>query len=140
MGRPLSRQAGDVPTRSYAVGDVIFREGDEATGEAYLVHEGRLEIRKQFGSEERVLRVVGKGELLGELALFRNAPRSATAVAAEPAVLIVIPSSRLDALVRTNPTLALALIKQLATRMLEAEDRAAQMAALLERNNAAPPR
>jgi len=129
-----------VPTRSYAVGDVIFREGDEATGEAYLVHEGRLEIRKQFGSEERVLRVVGKGELLGELALFRNAPRSATAVAAEPAVLIVIPSSRLDALVRTNPTLALALIKQLATRMLEAEDRAAQMAALLERNNAAPPR
>jgi CRP/FNR family transcriptional regulator len=136
----LSRQAGDVPTRSYAVGDVIFREGDEATGEAYLVHEGRLEIRKQFGSEERVLRVVGKGELLGELALFRNAPRSATAVAAEPAVLIVIPSSRLDALVRTNPTLALALIKQLATRMLEAEDRAAQMAALLERNNAAPPR
>ena len=131
---------GDVPTRSYAVGDVIFREGDEATGEAYLVHEGRLEIRKQFGSEERVLRVVGKGELLGELALFRNAPRSATAVAAEPAVLIVIPSSRLDALVRTNPTLALALIKQLATRMLEAEDRAAQMAALLERNAAAPPR
>ena len=129
-----------MPTRSYAVGDVIFREGDEATGEAYLVHEGRLEIRKQFGSEERVLRVVGKGELLGELALFRNAPRSATAVAAEPAVLIVIPSSRLDALVRTNPTLALALIKQLATRMLEAEDRAAQMAALLERNNAAPPR
>jgi len=136
----MSRQMGDVPTRSYAVGDVIFREGDEATGEAYLVHEGRLEIRKQFGSEERVLRVVGKGELLGELALFRNAPRSATAVAAEPAVLIVIPSSRLDALVRTNPTLALALIKQLATRMLEAEDRAAQMAALLERNNAAPPR
>jgi CRP/FNR family cyclic AMP-dependent transcriptional regulator len=131
---------GDVPTRSYAAGDVIFREGDEATGEAYLVHEGRLEIRKQFGSEERVLRVVGKGELLGELALFRNAPRSATAVAAEPAVLIVIPSSRLDALVRTNPTLALALIKQLATRMLEAEDRAAQMAALLERNTAAPPR
>ena len=136
----MSRQMGDVPTRSYAAGDVIFREGDEATGEAYLVHEGRLEIRKQFGSEERVLRVVGKGELLGELALFRNAPRSATAVAAEPAVLIVIPSSRLDALVRTNPTLALALIKQLATRMLEAEDRAAQMAALLERNNAAPPR
>jgi CRP/FNR family transcriptional regulator len=137
----VSRQTGgDVPTRSYATGDVIFREGDEATGEAYLVHEGRLEIRKQFGSEERVLRVIGKGDLLGELALFRNAPRSATAVAAEPAVLIVIPTSRLDALVRTNPTLALALIKQLATRMLEAEDRAAQMAALLEQRANAQPR
>jgi CRP/FNR family transcriptional regulator len=136
----VSRQTSDVPTRNYAAGDVIFREGDEATGEAYLVHEGKLEIRKQFGSEERVLRVMGKGDLLGELALFRNAPRSATAVAAEPAVLIVIPASRLDALVRTNPTLALALIKQLASRMLEAEDRAAQMAALLERGAAAPPR
>ena len=41
-----------------------------------------------------------------------------------PVTLLVIPSNRLEHLVRSNPALAIALIKQLATRMLEAEERA----------------
>jgi CRP/FNR family transcriptional regulator len=119
----MSRQIGEMPTRSYKPGDFIFREGDDAKGEAFMVHEGKIEIRRRFGDEERVLRVLGKGDLLGELALFRNAPRSAHAVAAEPVTLLLIPANRLEHLVRSNPALSLALIKQLATRMLEAEDR-----------------
>jgi CRP-like cAMP-binding protein len=120
----MSRQIGEVPTRTYKPGDFVFREGDAANGEAYMVHEGRVEIRRRFGDEDRVLRVLGKGDLLGDLALFRNAPRSAHAVAAGAVTLMVIPSNRLEHLVRANPSLALALIRQLATRMLEAEDRA----------------
>lgn len=120
----MSRQIGEVPTRTYKPGDFIFREGDAANAEAYMVHEGRVEIRRRFGEEERVLRVIGKGDLLGDLALFRNAPRSTDAVAADAVTLMVIPSNRLEHLVRANPSLALALIRQLATRMVEAEDRA----------------
>jgi integrase len=52
------------------------------------------------------VRVLGKGELLGELALFMNAPRSATAIAAESVTLLLIPANRLEALVRTMATLA----------------------------------
>jgi CRP-like cAMP-binding protein len=125
----VSRQIGEVPTRKLDPGDVIFREGDEPRPEAYMVHEGQVEIRKRFGEEERVLRVLGKGELVGELALFRNAPRSASAVAAGPVTLIVIPANRLDHMVRSNPSLAVAMIRQLANRMLEAEDRARQIEA-----------
>jgi CRP-like cAMP-binding protein len=120
----MSRQIGEAPTKTFKPGEFIFREGDDAKGEAFMVHEGKVEIRRQFGSEDRVLRVLGKGELLGELALFRNAPRSANAVAADAVTLLLIPSNRLEHLVRSNPALALALIKQLASRMLEAEDRA----------------
>jgi len=119
----MSRQIGEVPTRAYKPGDFIFREGDAANGEAYMVHEGRVEIRRRFGEDDRVLRVIGKGDLLGEIALFRNAPRSAHAVAADDVTLMVIPSNRLEHLVRSNPSLALAIIRQLASRMLEAEDR-----------------
>jgi CRP/FNR family transcriptional regulator len=122
----MSRQIGDVPSKSFGPGDVIFREGDPANGEAFLVHEGKVEIRRHVGDEERVLRTLVKGDLLGELALFRDAPRSAGAIAAGPVTLLVIPANRLEAMVRTNPGLALALIRQLATRMLEAEDRAAR--------------
>ena len=120
----MSRQIGEIPTRTFKPGDFIFREGDAPNGEAFMVHEGKVEIRRKFGNEERVIRVLGKGALLGELALFRNAPRSADAVAGDAVTLMVIPSNRLEHLVRSNSALALALIRQLATRMLEAEDRA----------------
>jgi CRP-like cAMP-binding protein len=119
----MSRQIGEVPTRTFEAGTVIFREGDDAKGEAFMVHQGRVEIRKQLGGEERLLSTLAKGELLGHLALFRNAPRSATAIAADAVILMVIPANRLDHLVRANSALAVALIRDLATRMLAAEDR-----------------
>ena len=120
----MSRQIGEMPTKSFKPGEFIFREGGDAKGEAFMVQDGKVEIRRHFDTEDRALRVLGKGDLLGDLALFRNAPRSANAVAAEPVTLLIIPSNRLEHLVRSNPALAIALIKQLATRMLEAEDRA----------------
>lgn len=120
----MSRPIGEVPTRTFQPGDVIFREGDDAKGEAFMVHMGRVEIRKQIGGEDRLIRSMTKGELIGHIALFRNnAPRSATAIAGDAVTLMVIPANRLDHLVRANPALAIALIRDLAGMMLAAEDR-----------------
>ncbi len=119
----MSRQIGEIPTRTFQPGDVIFREGDDAKGEAFMVHLGRVEIRKHIGGEERLLNTLAKGELLGHLALFRNAPRSATAIAGDAVTLMVISANRLDHLVRANPALAVALIRDLAKMLLAAEDR-----------------
>jgi len=114
-----SREPGTVQSRTFRAGDVIFREGEESRHEAFLVHAGRVEVRKKVGDEDRVLWTYGKGELLGELGLFAGgAPRSATAVAIEPVTLLVIPARRLTSLVRTNPTLAVAIIKDLSAKLL----------------------
>jgi CRP/FNR family cyclic AMP-dependent transcriptional regulator len=120
----MSRQIGDIPTRTFAQGEVIFREGDDAKGEAFLVHLGTVEIRIRVGGDEKLVNTLTKGSLLGDFALFRNAPRSATAIAAEPVTLMVLPANRLDHMVRSNPALAMAIIRDLANRMLAAEDRA----------------
>ncbi|HET9925421.1 MAG TPA: cyclic nucleotide-binding domain-containing protein [Methylomirabilota bacterium] len=119
----MSRQIGEVPTRTFEPGTVIFREGDDAKGEAFMIHMGRVEFRQRIGGEERLLRTLTKGELFGHIALFRNAPRSATAVAADAVTLMVISANRLEHLVRANPALAVALIRDLAAMMLSAEDR-----------------
>ena len=103
----------DLPTRTFEPGTVIFREGDESQSEAYLVHEGTVEARRRVDGEERVNTLV-KGDLLGEVALFRDAPHSVTAVAAEQVTLLVIPAQRLESMVRANPELAIGLIRQLA--------------------------
>jgi CRP/FNR family transcriptional regulator len=112
-------------SRTFNTGDVIFRQGDAANDEAYLVHEGTVEVRKSEDGEERILRKLGKGDLLGEVALFRSAPHSATAIAIEPVTVLVIPEQRLEDMVRTNPELAMALIRQLA-RMAAGEESKSQ--------------
>ena len=115
----MNRKPGNVTTRSFRPGEVVFREGDLPRDEAFLVHAGRIEVRKKVGDEERLLHTFGKGELLGELGLFvGGSPRSATAVAVEPTTLVVIPAKRLNQLVRTNPTLALAIIRDLSAKLL----------------------
>jgi CRP-like cAMP-binding protein len=101
-------------SRKFKAGEVMFRQGEAANGEAYLVHKGTVEVRKRVDGKDQVLRTLGRGDLLGEVALFRAAPHSATAIAIEPVTVMVIPEDRLEELVRAHPTLAMALIRQLA--------------------------
>lgn len=113
-----------VQVRRFAAGQTIFCEGDDAHGEAFLVQSGRIAIKKRVGGEERTLRVLGEGELLGEISLFRAGPRSATAVAEGDVALCVIPGDRLEHFVRSNPRLAVEIIRRLAHVLFEAEERA----------------
>jgi len=108
------KQIADLPTETFAAGEVIFQEGDESKSEAYLVHEGEVEVRRRVDGEERVLNTLAKGDLLGEVALFRDGPHSVTAVAVDRVTLIPIPADRLENMVLTNPSLAIELIRQLA--------------------------
>jgi CRP-like cAMP-binding protein len=114
---------GGLPAKTFRPGEVIFHQGEMSRSEAYLVDRGRVEVRQRSGAHERVLRTLAKGDLLGEVALLQDAPHSATAVAIDQVTLIVIPSDRLESMVRTRPALALALIRQLA-RMAGTDTRA----------------
>lgn len=117
----MDREIEDVRIRTFRPGEVIFRQGDPARGEVYLVHEGTVEVRSRVNGEEGFLRILRHGDLLGEVAFFREGAHSATAVALELVLLLVIPADRLERIVRTNPELAIALIRQLA-RMAARED------------------
>jgi hypothetical protein len=53
-GAPMARGFVVVPARTLEKGDVIFRRDDAMNGEAYLVHEGKVEVRKLVDGEERL--------------------------------------------------------------------------------------
>ena len=119
----MTDEIGGAPTRTCQPGEVIFREGDESRGEAYLVHEGTVEAWRRIEGTERLLNTLGKGDLLGEVALFSAGAHSVTATAIDHVTLLVIAADRLEGMVRTNPGLAIALIRQLA-RMAAGKDSA----------------
>jgi S1-C subfamily serine protease/rhodanese-related sulfurtransferase len=109
---------GDIERRHFAPGAVVFEEGDDAHGEAYLVHSGAIEIVKRYAGGERRLNLVKEGGLLGEMALFRHAPRSAAAVAVTETELLVIRNEWLEWLIRNKPELTLELLKQLSDQVV----------------------
>ena len=76
-------------TLKLQAGDVVFREGD-APGAAYLIESGKIEVSVTQNQQRLVLSYLSTGDLLGEMAVIDDAPRSAEARAVEPSVLTII--------------------------------------------------
>jgi S1-C subfamily serine protease/rhodanese-related sulfurtransferase len=104
---------GDVERRKYRPSDVIFNEGDDAKGEAFVVHSGVVEIKKRFNGAERTLTKLPEGSLFGELGLFRKATRSASAIAVADTELLVLKYQRLEWLIRNRPEVTMEMLKRL---------------------------
>ena len=73
-------------TRYIHSGEVLFKRGDEADG-AYVIQDGRFKLSSNDGNEL----TVGPCTLLGEVALFSETRRPATARALEPSTVLRIP-------------------------------------------------
>jgi rhodanese-related sulfurtransferase len=118
---------GDVERRRFSAGDVIFPEGADPRGEAYLVHAGAVEIRKRFDGTERVLSHLNEGELFGEMALFRRSGRrSASAVAATDVELLIIKNERLEWLIRNRPQVTLEILRRLSEIVVSTDQERAE--------------
>lgn len=76
--------------RVYAVGEVIFKEGDIGRRCAYLVQEGKVEISKNGPTGPTVLGHIGAGAIFGEMALIDNKPRMAMARAVEMTTVVIV--------------------------------------------------
>ncbi|MGB8861638.1 MAG: Crp/Fnr family transcriptional regulator [Ilumatobacteraceae bacterium] len=82
---------------TFGRGRVLFLEGDRPDA-AYLVRSGlvRVFVSELDGSETTV-RLVGKGEMLGELAVVDGGTRSASAMTLRPVVAYRLPAGLLEA-------------------------------------------
>jgi S1-C subfamily serine protease/rhodanese-related sulfurtransferase len=112
---------GDLERRRFKAGEFITKEGADANGEAFVIHSGVVEIRRTFDGEHRLLGTMGEGELLGDMALFRQAPRSADAIAQSDVELLVLKNERLDWLIRNRPQLAIEIIRRMSNWMVESD-------------------
>jgi S1-C subfamily serine protease/rhodanese-related sulfurtransferase len=103
---------GDVERRRFKSGEFICHEGDPGQ-EAFIIHSGVIEIRRHINGADKVLARLGEGELVGDMALFRKAPRSADMVAAVDSELLVLTFERLEWLIRNRTQLTLEILKRL---------------------------
>ena len=113
--------------RTLNAGERLFREG-EAGDNAYIVESGQIEISKRVGdNEQSVVAVVGKGALIGEMALIDGKPRAATARVVKPTVLIVIERDDLEARMKRSDPVVSRLLKVFTVRLRSETGKVANM-------------
>lgn len=102
--------------------ELLWRHGDSADA-AYFVIAGRLDVLDPSRPEdvnERVMAHVERGELVGELALLVDAPRSASVRARRDTVLLEVPRRLFAELAQTHPEFTWALASRIAGRLADA--------------------
>jgi CRP/FNR family transcriptional regulator, cyclic AMP receptor protein len=102
----------EFPTRFYAKGNTIFREGEQAN-ELFVVVRGEAEIR----SGHRWFETVGPNGIFGEMALIDESARSATVVALTDVSVAPIQEQQFLFMVKNTPIFALRVMRVLANRL-----------------------
>jgi len=108
--------------RQLQAGEVLFREGETGV-EAYQILEGVVAITVEgtSGPTEIARRTVG--DLIGEMAVVLEAPRSATVTAVEATRVAVVTGEVITAAMEgSNPLLA-RMLRSLSARLRQAADR-----------------
>jgi CRP/FNR family transcriptional regulator len=105
-------------------GTVIFQTGDASDG-LYEVMSGKVKLSRLPGEtpdhpanrHESLLRLVGAGQIFGELAVFDAGPRNASAVTVTKAFVRRYPHDDIHRLLRHHPDLGIACLALVARRL-----------------------
>ena len=106
----------------YRPGQVLFEQGDPGTS-LLVILSGEVEITN---NSRGLIKKLRSGEILGEMSLVRSAPRTATATAAQPSMLLELKTRELLRLLERHPRIGHLTMRNIAVKLadrLEAESR-----------------
>lgn len=108
--------------RTLDAGEVLFREGEPAD-HAYQIRQGCLAVTVEGASGPTELARRTVGDLIGELGVVLEAPRSATVTAVEPTRVAVVTREVLTAAVESASPLVARMLRSLSSRLREEAER-----------------
>lgn len=115
----LDHLANTLVERRFEGGQMIFHQGDVGS-EMYIIAQGHVNIHLPGENSRRVsLKDITVGEYFGELALFDDKSRSASALATTAAVLFELSRETLSSYLERRPRAAMAILRTMAERLRE---------------------
>jgi len=111
-------------------GSAVMREGDRVDS-LYIVLSGRLKVMMgEADGKEVILSFVGPGEILGEMALIDDGPRSASVIAIEHCDLLVVTRSAFRKCMVESYDTAMGVMRVLVRRLRAADRKIGSLAML----------
>lgn len=105
---------------TYHAGNILMQQGDPGDS-AHIVLNGGFEIQKKSGQSVIKIDVRKPGEIIGEMALLSNAPRSATVLATCDSETLCISQEAFENLLSTNPSATMAVLHWVMARLSQNE-------------------
>jgi CRP/FNR family cyclic AMP-dependent transcriptional regulator len=113
----LKAVASIVEELSFTAGDEVVKESDSGDS-AYIIKEGRIKITKKASDSGVIdLAELSSGECFGEMSLFDEESRCATAYALTPCVVLRLLRDDLIDVIEEHPYIAVELIKIFVKRL-----------------------
>ncbi len=110
-------------------GDFLFFEGDPAS-DAHFLLDGRVKVVHETGDgQEVILRLVQTGDIFGGSGGWGDSRYPATAIALDDARVFRLPASAFSELIGQHPLVAQTIIRELGSRLREAEARIRELQA-----------
>ena len=100
--------------RNYAVGEKIIKEHGQVDG-LYVIARGSVKVT----INKRLIDILGKGSVIGEIAVLTNVPRTATVTAESPVTVLRLTSVSMQQVIHDNHTLEDKLWQIAAPRLAE---------------------
>lgn len=117
----LRELAAAARRRTFRAGEVIFHRDDPGQV-LYVIRQGKVKIYITSPDGQEVsLAVFGAGEYFGELALLDNQPRSASAIAIEPAETFALQRNDFISAVMHHPRIAVQVMQVLSHRLRQTD-------------------
>jgi NTE family protein len=101
-------------------GELLFRQGDRSD-DVYFLLSGRLRAYTEDGSKRTILGEIGRGETVGELALFTDEPRSASIVALRNSAFVKVTRRQVECAFAVSPQIALQMTRTIIERFRRSE-------------------
>lgn len=116
--------------RSFARDELLLHEGDP-TDHVFVLTSGWVRIFSSTSDGHEVLLALrGPGDVIGDLAALHGWTRTASVRTLEKVTAIQLLSTRFVSYLHSRPAIAIAMVKQMATRLREAENARVDFATL----------
>jgi CRP/FNR family cyclic AMP-dependent transcriptional regulator len=116
--KDLKKLASRMQERTFSEGETITAEGKSGVG-FFVIEEGNATV----SIDGQIVRTLGPGDYLGEIALIDSGPRSATIVATTDLRCRGLTAWEFRPFVESHPEVAWPMLETLASRLREAEQR-----------------
>ncbi len=114
--KSLKKLAALCVPRNFGVGECMVKEGDTGLG-LFLVTSGKVRIVKGEAESAFTLAELGAGDVIGEMALLDDQPRSASVMVLEPTESLLISREGFAELAHKDPEIAWCIVPALAERL-----------------------
>jgi K+-sensing histidine kinase KdpD len=118
----LTTVLNQLKVESFPAGTMLF-DANTIGSKVYIIDRGAIRISRVTAyGDETTLDVLGRGEVVGELATLDGLTRSARATCLEDTLLFSISKEHFEQLLRDNSKIAFNLLREMSRRIRKADD------------------